>query len=67
MINFQDRANFIWSLADLLRGDYKQAEYGKVILPFTILRRLDCLLSDTKPKILLQYEAIKTQPEEFIW
>ncbi len=66
MTNFQDRANFIWSLADLLRGDYKQAEYGKVILPFTILRRLDCLLSDTKPKILLQYEAIKTQPDEFI-
>lgn len=66
MTNFQDRANFIWSLADLLRGDYKQAEYGKIILPFTILRRLDCLLSDTKPKILLQYEAIKSQPDEFI-
>jgi type I restriction enzyme M protein len=66
MTNFQDRANFIWSLADLLRGDYKQAEYGKVILPFTILRRLDCLLSDTKSKILLQYETIKSKPDEFI-
>ncbi|MGB3081131.1 MAG: class I SAM-dependent DNA methyltransferase, partial [Saprospiraceae bacterium] len=66
MTNFQDRANFIWSLADLLRGDYKQAEYGKVILPFTILRRLDCLLSDSKPKILVQYEAIKSKPDEFI-
>ena len=66
MTNFQDRANFIWSLADLLRGDYKQAEYGKVILPFTILRRLDCLLTDTKPKILQQYETIKKQPDEFI-
>ena len=66
MINFQDRANFIWSLADLLRGDYKQAEYGKVILPFTILRRLDCLLSDTKPTILTQYETIKAQPDEVI-
>ena len=66
MTNFQDRANFIWSLADLLRGDYKQAEYGKVILPFTILRRLDCLLSDTKPKILTQYENIKSQSEEVI-
>jgi type I restriction enzyme M protein len=54
MTNFQDRANFIWNLADLLRGDYKPAEYGKVVLPFTILRRLDCLLSDTKPKILQQ-------------
>ncbi len=66
MTNFQDRANFIWSLADLLRGDYKQAEYGKIILPFTILRRLDCLLSDTKPQILTQYETIKAQPDEFV-
>jgi hypothetical protein len=35
---------FIWSVADLLRGDYKQIDYGKVILPFTVLRRLDCVL-----------------------
>lgn len=40
---------FIWSVADLLRGDYKQADYGKVILPFTVLRRLDCALA-TKGK-----------------
>lgn len=33
---------FIWQVADLLRGDYKQSDYGKVILPFTLLRRLDC-------------------------
>jgi type I restriction enzyme M protein len=66
MTNFQDRANFIWSLADLLRGDFKQAEYGKIILPFTILRRLDCLLGDTKPQILQQYETIKTQPDDFV-
>jgi type I restriction-modification system DNA methylase subunit len=37
-------SSFIWSVADLLRGDYKQSEYGKVILPFTVLRRLDCVL-----------------------
>lgn len=66
MTNFQDRANFLWSIADLLRGDYKQAEYGKVILPFTILRRLDCLLKDSKPQILQQYESLKTQPEAVI-
>ena len=66
MTNFQDRANFIWSLADLLRGDFKQAEYGKIILPFTVLRRLDCLLADTKPSILKQYETIKAQPDEVI-
>jgi len=39
--NFSSVAAFIWSVADLLRGDYKQADYGKVILPFTLLRRLD--------------------------
>ena len=38
---------FIWSVADLLRGDYKQSDYGKVILPFTVLRRLDCVLEPT--------------------
>ena len=37
-------SSFIWSIADLLRGDYKQSEYGKVILLFTVLRRLDCVL-----------------------
>jgi type I restriction enzyme M protein len=45
-------ASFIWSVADLLRGDYKQSEYGKVILPFTVLRRLDCVLAPTKENVL---------------
>jgi type I restriction enzyme M protein len=40
---------FIWSVADLLRGDFKQSEYGKVILPFTVLRRLDCSLNLVNP------------------
>ena len=40
----QTHAAFIWSVADLLRGDYKQSEYGRVILPLTVLRRLDCVL-----------------------
>ena len=40
MNRFQEKASFIWSLADLLRGDYRQSEYGSVILPFTVLRRL---------------------------
>ena len=43
---------FIWSVADLLRGDYKQSDYGKVILPFTVLRRLDCVLEPTKAAVL---------------
>ena len=45
----QNHAGFIWSVADLLRGDYEQSEYGKVILPLTVLRRLDCVLEPTKP------------------
>jgi type I restriction enzyme M protein len=43
---------FIWSVADLLRGDYKQSEYGRVVLPLTVLRRLDCVLEATKPAVL---------------
>ena len=43
---------FIWSVADLLRGVYKQSEYGRVILPLTVLRRLDCVLEPTKEKVL---------------
>jgi type I restriction enzyme M protein len=46
---------FIWSVADLLRGDFKQADYGKVILPFTILRRLDCALDATKDAALAEH------------
>uniref|UniRef100_UPI0003B75D2E type I restriction-modification system subunit M n=1 Tax=Ideonella sp. B508-1 TaxID=137716 RepID=UPI0003B75D2E len=48
---------FIWSVADLLRGDYKQSDYGKVILPFTVLRRLDCVLAPTKAAVLQELEA----------
>ena len=45
MNNFREKANFLWSIADLLRGHYKQADYGKVILPLTVLRRLDFVLN----------------------
>ena len=50
-MNQQALSSFIWSVADLLRGDYKQSEYGKVVLPFTILRRLDCVLEESKEKV----------------
>ena len=52
MKDFKEKANLIWSVADVLRGDYKQADYGKVILPLTVLRRLDCVLERTKQKVL---------------
>jgi type I restriction enzyme M protein len=48
----RNHAAFIWAVADLLRGDYKQSEYGRVILPFVVLRRLDCVLEPTKYKVL---------------
>lgn len=50
-------SSFIWSVADLLRGDYKQSDYGKVILPFTVLRRLDCVLEPTKDAVLAELTA----------
>jgi type I restriction enzyme M protein len=53
----QNLSSFIWSVADLLRGDYKQSEYGKVILPFTVLRRLDCVLAPTKAAVLTELTA----------
>lgn len=49
--NFQEKVNFIWSIADLLRGDYKQTEFQDVILPLTVLKRLDDVLEPTKEKV----------------
>jgi len=57
--NFSELANFIWSVADLLRGDYKQADYGKIILPLTLLRRLDCVLEGTKQAVVDEYTKRK--------
>ncbi len=62
-------SSFIWSVADLLRGDYKQSEYGKVIIPFTVLRRLDCVLEPTKPAVLAELVKRKSagvNPEPFL-
>ncbi|WP_041367390.1 HsdM family class I SAM-dependent methyltransferase [Natranaerobius thermophilus] len=59
MASFQEKVNFIWSIADLLRGDYKRSDYGKVILPFTVLKRLDCALKPTKNKVLEEYKMLK--------
>jgi type I restriction enzyme M protein len=44
-------SSFIWSVADLMRGDYIQSEYGRLILPFTVVRRLDCVMEATKPAV----------------
>ncbi len=68
-MNHQSLSAFIWSVAELLRGDYKQSEYGKVILPFTVLRRLDCVLESTKDTVLAEYSAkqkAEINPEPFL-
>lgn len=62
-MNFSQTAAYIWSLADLLRGDFKQSQYGRIILPFTILRRLECVLAESKPAVLAQVEKLKTLPK----
>jgi type I restriction enzyme M protein len=66
MKNFKEKANFLWSIADLLRGHYKQADYGKVILPLTVLRRLDFVLEPTKKKVLEVYETNKSKKPEIL-
>ena len=60
MKNVKESANFIWAIADILRGDYKQSDYGKVILPLTVLRRLDCVLESSKEDVLKKFEQLKT-------
>lgn len=60
MKNFKETASFIWAIADLLRGDYKQSDYGKVILPLTVLRRLDCVLEKSKEEVLKKHEQALT-------
>ena len=66
MNNFKEKANLIWSIADLLRGHYKQADYGKVILPLTVLRRLDLVLAPTKPAVLEAYQKHKDKKPEVL-
>jgi type I restriction enzyme M protein len=56
--SIRNHAAFIWSVADLLRGDYKQSEYGKVILPLTVIRRLDCVLAPSKEKVLQRHQQL---------
>ena len=52
-------AAYIWSLADLLRGDFRQSQYGRIILPFTLLRRLECVLEASKAAVLAEYDKIQ--------
>jgi len=63
MTNFKEKADLIWNIAGLLRGDYKRSDYGKVILPLTVLRRLDAVLAPTKEAVLEQLVKIEKLPD----
>lgn len=58
-MNQQNLADFIWNVADTLRGDFKQSEFGRIILPFTVLRRLECVLEPTRKEVQHQYAGLK--------
>lgn len=60
----QNLGSFIWSIAEILRGDFKQSEYGKVILPFIVMRRLDCILEDSKEAVLAAEKAAPKDVDE---
>jgi type I restriction enzyme M protein len=57
-MNFSDKVSLIWNIAEILRGEYKQSDYGKVILPFTVLRRLDSALEKSKDNVLESYKTM---------
>jgi type I restriction enzyme M protein len=59
MASHSDLANLIWQIADLLRGPYRPPQYERVMLPLVVLRRFDCVLADTKQKVLAEYERRK--------
>src|SRR5699024_9626460 len=63
MNNFQEKVNFIWSIAELLRGPYRPEDYGDVVLPMAVLRRFDAVLADTKEKVLEENEKYQNLPE----
>jgi len=61
--NHSQTAAFLWSIADLLRGDFKQSQYGRIILPFTLLRRMECVLEPTKDAVISQSCAQEGRPD----
>lgn len=60
--NVNEKAALIWAIADKLTGVYKPHEYGEVILPLTVIKRFDCILSDTKNAVLKKYDEVKNLP-----
>ena len=67
--NSQALEGFVWSIAEILRGDFKQSEYGKVVLPFVVLRRLDCILDPPTAKDAKLHECFRSLigPEHYCY
>lgn len=61
--NHSQMASFIWSVADLLRGNFRQSQYGRIILPFTLLRRLECVLAPTTEAVLAAAKEHQNKPD----
>jgi len=59
MNNFGEKVSFIWSVAELLRGPYRPNQYKDVMLPLTVLRRLDCVLIPTKDEVLKKFDSLQ--------
>jgi len=64
--NFQQLANFIWSVADLLRGPYRPPQYERVMLPLTVLRRFDAVLAPTKETVLKRYADLAGKDPQLV-
>jgi len=60
MANWGEMTSFIFSVADQLREPYRPNQYKDVMLPMTVLRRLDCILEPTKDSVLAKYESLGT-------
>ena len=67
MNNFSEKVSFIWGVADLLRGDYRPAEYGRVILPLLVLRRLDQVLTPTREAVWKADNKHPSGPDPLSW
>jgi len=63
MNTFTDKASFIWGVADLIRDSFKRGKYQDVILPLTVLRRIDCVLAPTRPRVLATYNSYRGKLE----
>lgn len=66
-VDITAEANFIWSIANKLRGSYMPDKYGDVIIPMTIVRRLECALADTKDKVIAKYNAQHDYPAQAMY